>query len=594
MNAQSVPLNGIRGSSFWTALFAEPQVPPALKVAAVEEGRIEGLPGEQGARVLVSLLVGSARHWKAQDQERLRRLGLRPDSNEDPLQWQRSSSLRVGKDRDEALKGVVQALVAAGASVWHEPTSAPDTFDAGHLESLDLDALPSALELAYRLGLPDCFALMLRSASAPSASVLEKLACRPSETSWLEWAADHPCPDFLPALLSHGLKPTYGAAEKVRSLSAWNHLINAGLELDGPTQHCSLFWSWANALRPSVAIDEELPEGWLSASAWALRASVSHWGSLDIRATDKQARVLARTHGVEGWSQNKWERASGRWKGQWSLPAAYALLSLRHEPLTAGISGLAAWLAHAPPRWSELSSVPGLPDRGWWSLACWLKLSHSAHQTLGKENRDRFQAWALKGLGVRRWTDPELASEALAVTQWVAGKLQTRRATLSQAWKQWLLELSEGLGEGLQWFNLSWVDTVEALADPSLGFSMPPLLKRLCDEVEDGGMESLVPSGVLTRLVFSAVALSDAPQHPGRPAGEVAAWVDLCWPPGDAFPLCSPLPVVERVVDILERCDHPRAPLARATYSQAKMARDLGQSPSGEDGIPVGPARPRF
>lgn len=589
MNAQSVPLNGIRGSSFWTTLFAEPQVPPALKVAAVEEGRIEGLSGEQGARVLVSLLVGSAWHWKAQDQERLRRLGLLSDDHADPLEWKSSGSLHIRNERDEALKGVVQALVAAGAPVWHTPSCVPDTFGALDLSLLELDGLPSALELAYRLGLPGCFALMLRSDSAPPPSVLEKLACRPSETTWLEQAADHPCPDFLPALLSHGLKPTFSAAKQVRSLSGWSHLVNAGLKLDDPAQRSSLFWSWAHDGRPSIPVGEPLPEGWLSASAWALRASVSHWGSLDLKTTKKQARALAQRHGVEAWSQNRWERASGRWKGQWSLPAAYALLSLRHEPQTAGAAGLAAWLAHAPPRWAELSSVPGIPDRGWWSLACWLKLSQSSNQTLGVENRERFQAWALEGLGVRRWSDPQLAPEALAVTQWVAGKLQTRRGALSQAWEQWVLGLSEGLAEGFHWFNLAWVDTVEALADPGLGLSMPSLLKHLQE-----AQGHPLPSPELTRLVCSAVALSGAPGHPGRPASEVNGWMNLCWPHGQPFPLLSPLPVVERVVDILERCDHPRAPLARATYSQAKMARDLGQSPSGEDGIPVGPARPRF
>lgn len=547
---------------FWPDFFSSPGVPSSLKAQAVVNGHVPPchLDGS-GPGVLSALLVGQAKHWAAEEQKRLRASGFGPRKAGDPLQWRQ----RYGDDARQAheveVLEVVEVLLSAGAVVWGEALS--------------------PLELAFRLDLPRCFERMLASASCPSPSVLEKLASGPGGVGWLDHAASHRCPGYLGALLAHGLRPTVSAACHASSLRGWRLLVGAGLRADA-AQQAQIGWAWAKAGRHRPAVDEPLLEDWLSASAWALRASPRHWGSVNVARTHRQAIGLARRFGSQAWAAQAWNLPSGQWKGRWSLPAAYALHSLKDEPPVAGIAGLACWLAQARPDWSTLSSVAGLPDRGWWALACWKELANTSQD--GEGAKQKVLGWALRSLGVRSWDDEGLVADALAVTRWVAGTRRARHSALMGAWEHWALTLSSGVGPGLEWVSLGWVEAVEALADPRLGLSSPFLLKELTKRVSrSAGPSSAAPPHLvvhdeLVRVAWAIMALAD--QACVRPsasgvADDVGRWADWCWPQGTPPPSSPPLPVAHRVVGALERGGYGRAPVAAAAWLERQLGARL-------------------
>ena len=563
---------------FWPSFFADPLVSGALKIQAVLGGHVPRchLDGS-GPSVLSALLVGQANHWAEEEQERLRSAGLGPRKAEDPLKWRQRYTDDIRQAQEGEVWEVVDALLSAGAPVWGE-TLAP-------------------LELAFRLDLPRCFRQMLNSASAPTPSMLEKLESTADGMDWLSYAASHRCTDYLKALLAHGMVPTVSAASHASSLKAWRLLVGAGLKAD-PVQEAQIGLTWASASRLRPAVDEPWLEDWLSASAWALRASPRHWGSVNVARTHRQAIGLARRFGSQAWATHAWNLPSGRWRGRWSLPAAYALHSLKDEPPVAGIAGLACWLAQARPDWSTLSSVAGLPDRGWWALACWKELANTSQD--GEGAKQKVLGWALRSLGVKSWDDEGLVADALAVTRWVAGTRRARHSALMGAWEHWALTLSSGVGPGLEWVSLGWVEAVEALADPRLGLSSPFLLKELTKRVSRSADPSsaapphLVVHDELVRMAWAIVALAD--QACVRPsasgvADDVGQWVDWCWPQGTSHPSSSPLAVAHRVVGALERGGYSRAPMAQAAWLERHLGAQLEKA-SGSALAPSGSAAP--
>lgn len=539
-------------SGFWSTFLADARVPVELKVQALERGALAHPDAQAPGGAIDWVLRAAARAWADESNARGRQHGFRSLVVPDALAWRQGYDPEGATRRDRAVRPLIQALLDAGAV----PTT------------------PS-VEMALRLELPGCLALQLAHPRAPAVETLASLRTAPGGRDWVAWAAGHRLRALLEVLLAHGFKPTHQALAAARTLDHARCLVESGLSLADPDVCAATGLAWSQS--SCMAVEEPSPQpplGWLGASAQALLGARRHPVAGSVAALHRLALSWSHAQrdrfGAHPWDARAWTQPEGGWKGRWSLPATYARQALLDRPTVGSPYLLLAWMVACPPRWERLSSVAGLPDRGWWALAMLHHLASASPHTPQAHVR-QIDAWARQTLAVRSWADPGLLAQALEVTRWLAGTRRSRRPALARAWAGWLA--GDSRPDHRRQEQTLWV--LEALAEPRLGLQITPttLVSVLRKEASK---PVPTPAHLARRHRLGLATLALLAPHRDVPRSTVEEMVGLCWKKSAQCAGADSPPAVQgAALDVLQHANHPLAHLVRARLLSGSLEERL-------------------
>lgn len=427
--------------TFWTSLFEGTDSVPLL-IQALEEhpSLTEGDLGD-GTHALSAWLEGWAHRSHATYCKDLRKLGLRKPAYATALAWRSPHySPESPQDLPEEAMQLIRACLDRGMSPLQR------------LRTMPCDALT----LAFCWGVPNLFQALVESLSPDDVHALSHRQMSNDvwqDLPWLMWAAQHPSPVFLSALLSCGADPHVLTRKGETALFFAKHvssaqaLISAGVAIEQPSR-----------------TGRSVLAHWLSANGLIRFCSgpvqQGHWESgaqlfLGFRRFDsapshlRVAQTFASAFVASGQSLPAMAVVEAH--KTWPLPTYAARQALsplgRVSDLLPMVQVAATQGFLARP---DIQTVQGWPDRGWVVLA--LLHAFRSRVFMGEptmpphENMDPLieAGWGVEG---RWWAHPGLLDDALVITQ-KAIRRTALREPLALAWGAWFERVWENWAQG--------------------------------------------------------------------------------------------------------------------------------------------------